>query len=83
MELKKKYIGSKVFIGKLGREVEICEENKSTLLQHNQREFFITPEPKKVAPKKATPKKEAPKKEQGETKSPIKKAPTKKTTSKK
>ena len=78
MELKKKYIGSKVFIGKLGREVEICEENKSTLLQHNQREFFITPEPKKVAPKK-----EAPKKQQGETKSPIKKAPTKKTTSKK
>jgi hypothetical protein len=56
MELKKKYIGSFVFIARLNREVKVCEENKSILIQNNQREFFVTPQPKKVEPKKAVPK---------------------------
>jgi len=56
MELKKKSIGSFVFVAALNREVEVCEENKSILIQHNKREFFVTPEPKKVIPVEAVPK---------------------------
>ena len=62
MELKKKYIGSFVFIAQLNREVEICEENKLILIQHNQREFFVTNKPKKVEPVKAIPKEKTKKK---------------------
>lgn len=31
MELKKEFVGSRIFVKKLGREVEICEENKFIL----------------------------------------------------
>jgi len=55
MELKKKYIGSFVFIAQLNREVEVCEENKLILIQHNQRQFFVMNKPKKVVPVKAIP----------------------------
>lgn len=48
MELQKKYLGSRVFIKVLGREVVVSEENKLTLLQHNLRHLFDLNRPSKV-----------------------------------
>jgi len=41
MELKKEFLGSRIFIKTLGREVLICEENKGTLIQQNCYELFV------------------------------------------
>ena len=40
MELKKEFLGSRVFIKRLGREVLICDENKLTLINYGFTHFF-------------------------------------------
>tara|TARA_R110000772_G_scaffold38346_1_gene90496 strand:+ start:289 stop:537 length:249 start_codon:yes stop_codon:yes gene_type:complete len=56
MELKKKYLGSRVYIKTLAREVEVCEENKSTFITHNLRHLFDVQEPVMTLRKEETKK---------------------------
>ena len=48
MELDKKHLGSRIFIKKLGREVEVCEENKSIFIANNFRHLFVMAKPVKT-----------------------------------
>jgi hypothetical protein len=42
MELKKEFLGSRIFVKKLGREVLVCDENKGTLMAHGLMHLFET-----------------------------------------
>jgi hypothetical protein len=69
MELKKKHLGSFIFIKSLGREVEVCEENKLILVQHNFKHLFVLAKPVKLeAPKK---KKSTSKKKKDDSPKPV------------
>ncbi len=78
MELNKKHLGSRIFIKALAREVEVCEENKLILLQHNFRHLFdlnkpvktlISDKPESKKSKKASSKKTTQKGEDDSTES--------------
>lgn len=57
LKVKQKYKGSRVFIKRFNREVEVNEENAPTLLMFGFDHFFIFPKPERKQPLKEAPKK--------------------------
>jgi hypothetical protein len=48
MELKKKFIGARIYSKKLRREIEINEQNKLTLISLGFQHLFVINRPKKA-----------------------------------